>query len=502
MVALDAVPGILAQGWVRKEHIPRFTLHFEGEGQGHSLLGVMGTLSPIVTSGSLIARWGDDFLKLELSGGGIGPLVVTDQGHGDLRESFANDALQRARAAFQGNVDAALELEGSWSAEIVLDPARALTTADPEFHWLVLSDPRAVSKLMMSTPWWRLRSLVQPVRPQIIAIHRANEGFDIRTVGQRLMSLTALTGLDSNLEDRSWISSEPSAAGLSAHSTASPKEMADPESVYPRFVNGDDDDTAEVLRVLRREATACCWAELATSVTVDEDVAHLEFFGLQRTSWVLGSAGPDLTAEEHAATFRLWRACTSVDNPDRLLAVRQVVSLFREEPWAHAADVDHASGPLFLALRGEATAEALRAQRDARAVAFEVARRTADATTDLAKSAVQRALAVFAAVGGIIVGQTTKTLTVGQATDLRHLAAVFLFILAPWSYFLEGRPVTASIGALPTDIRAFSELLTTDDQRTILDSETVRRASHQAWWARTIVPVGYVVVALVVLFLH
>ena len=59
-------------------------------------------------------------------------------------------------------------------------------------------------------------------------------------------------------------------------------------------------------------------------------------------------------------------------------------------------------------------------------MALSVAWQTAEATTGLGKSAVERALAVFAAVGTIIVAQTSSTLTPAQARDLRHLLGVDL----------------------------------------------------------------------------
>jgi hypothetical protein len=178
------------------------------------------------------------------------------------------------------------------------------------------------------------------------------------------------------------------------------------------------------------------------------------------------------------------------------------VSLYRHEPWAYGEDVRRSSDPLFLALRSTATAEALRAQREARALALSVARQTANATTGLAKNTVERALAVFAGVGGIIIARTTKTLTLSQAADLRHLLGTFLLILVAWSFLLEGRPVTSAIDALSSDLATFSDLLTEPEQLAILNSKTVTRARHQAWTARIVVPLAYLAAAIVALCLH
>jgi hypothetical protein len=281
-----------------------------------------------------------------------------------------------------------------------------------------------------------------------------------------------------------------------------PPGIPSPSSLHPRLVIGGSAEVAGVVSALARQATACCWAFLATTVTIEGSKAHAEFFGLQRQEWPLEAIGPDLTRDQHEAAYRLWQMSVDGATPDRLLATRQIVSLYQHEPWADADDVIRASEPLFLALRSTATAEALRAQREARALALSVARQTADATTGLAKNAVERALAVFAAVGGIIVGRTTNTLTAAQASGLRHLLGVYLLILVAWSFFLEGRPVTSAISALKSDLGAFSDLLTESEQRSILMSKTVRYAQQQAWIARIVVPLAYLAAAVVALTLR
>jgi hypothetical protein len=200
--------------------------------------------------------------------------------------------------------------------------------------------------------------------------------------------------------------------------------------------------------------------------------------------------------------FDLWHSVATSAGPDRLLAIRQVVSIYREAPWSHAADVARSADSLFVALRADAVAEAFRSQRDARALALTVARQTAEATTGLAKNAVERSLAVFAAVGGIIVARTAKTLTDNQAADLRRLLCVYLLLLVPWSYLLEGRAVTMAIGALKRDLATFSELVPASEQAAILATDTVQRARSHAWVARIVVPLAYAAAALVALIVH
>ncbi|GAC1373550.1 MAG: hypothetical protein NVSMB4_00180 [Acidimicrobiales bacterium] len=495
--ALDAADGLVAAGWTRQDTLPTFSVSIETEEvAGDALSAAVDELRPLLIAATLVARWGSDFLTLECAASGTRPLLVTGQSHGTLQATFSNDDLPVAEAAFNGDVAAALRLVATWHAVLNVDPARCLSSSDPSRHWLVLPDVASVQELVGTRPWWELKPLVQPGRPLVVAIRDAKSDIDIRTKTQRICSLSLVApGANAELE--------PSTISVGQWSMqAAPPGTPSPDAIHPYSFAGQDAELPSLLRTLRRQATACCWALLATSVTIQGNEAQAEFFGLQRQAWTLPAGGPDLTPEAHEAAYELWRTCIDGALPDRLLAARQVVSLYRQAPWASAADVLRSSEPLFLALRSTATAEALRAQREARALAMSVARQTAEATTGLAKNAVERALAVFAAMGAIIVARTSSTLTATQATSLRHLLAIYLLILVPWSFILEGRPVTAAIGALRVDLASFSDLLTDSEQSAILRTETVQRSQQQAWAARCVVPLAYLAAAIVALTLR
>lgn len=448
------------------------------------------SLQSLATFGALDLDWGSGRLTLRLATDGSGGLIVTEHTDGDPNDLFVQDEIETGVSALRGNTEAALHLTGSWQTRIDVDPARIFKQADDAHSWIVVEHPDDAADLLMSRNWWQLKSLVQPERPLVVAIHQVDTQFAIYTDGVRMLALTAL-GLESLVE----LSPPQELPGLGL--VAAPEGTPDPRILFPLQLRGPTEEVHDIARALWRQATASCWAHLASSVRVADNRAELEFFGLQRKGWELGSVGPDLATTEHQAVMELWRSCFGGENPDRLLAARQVISLYSDPPWSKALDIDRSSQPLYIAMRSEASAESLRTQREARALALAIARQTADATAGLTRSTFERTIASFAALGAIIVGKTTKALTEVQATNLRHLLGIFLLIMAFWSFLLEGRTVTSGIGAFPSDLAHFSSLLSDTDRREILATESLLRAKRQAWLARIVVPIAYVAAAVV-----
>lgn len=489
---LDTVRQLTASEWGERSHGSRTVLSASFRGSGMALNTAFEELQPLVSYAKYEARWGTDALTIEASTGAA--LIVSASSHGDLRDTFDDDVLATARRAFDGDLSAALSLQADWSAELTIDRARLLEQSLPTAHWRVLDDVDALDAVLDSTPWWDLRALLQPdtVRPLVIALARGDQALRVDTVGLVVCSFAHLADRD----DVGFVSEDADVPIRPRRELASLPGLPDPAVLHPRHVGGAA-DAERTANALRQRGAAVCWALLASEIQHKTAHADLEFFGLQRQSWPLDAAGPALSVEEHAAVFGLWHSVVTSAGPDRLLAIRQVVSIYREAPWSHAADVARSADSLFVALRADAVAEAFRSQRDARALALTVARQTAEATTGLAKNAVERSLAVLAAVGGIIVARTAKTLTVDQAADLRRLLGAYLLLLVPWSFFLEGRAVTMAIGALKCDLATFSELVPASEQKAILATHTVKRARSHAWVVRVVVPIAYAAAASV-----
>ncbi len=99
-------------------------------------------------------------------------------------------------------------------------------------------------------------------------------------------------------------------------------------------------------------------------------------------------------------------------SPDRLLALRQVASLYGTDtaPFGHAADVQASAEVIYAGLRTDAVAEAVKGSREAHAQAQDAARQTVKNATDMVKGATERMLAALVAVGAVLIANAGRAL--------------------------------------------------------------------------------------------
>lgn len=481
-VVLDNVDRMIARGWALDVHLPTFTLRRQADDPA-LLAADLRMIASVVTDGRLRGEWANGlYLELQLVDDGY---VLSDSAGGELEEFFPEETLGDAQQAWNGDADAALRLRGTWNATIGVDPACCLDAAVTGWKVYVVSD-LATAATFLNRPWWRLGELLNSMTPVLILTWRDQEDYEIRT------GMLAIQPFSSTIPE----STQPPA---SAPARPTIPEIPDPRSVAPTEIVGAQTYVAPIATRLWNLCAASAWGWLATTVTIDEaqQVARLQYFGLQRVEHTMPADGPDALSEEHCRdAYELWRWAAETEGPDRLLAVRQIISLYRDVPWGRGEDVRLAAEPVFLSLRSDVIAEGFKAQREARAVALTVARQTAEATTGLSKGAVERCLAALAATGGIVIAKTSATLTASQAADLRMLLAVFLLILAGWSTLIEGPAVTVGLRGLRDDVAALSPLLPEAEQRAILNLSSVKRAKRHALRVRIAVPVAYVAAAI------
>jgi hypothetical protein len=487
---LGKVDQLTAHGWQRKNHLATFTIGTTQDDAGEDLAPSLLSLHPLMSAGALRWESGEGYIDFQVSEAGT--LEMVGHSDGDLQNIFSDEEMETGKSAFREDVGAALHLSGRWWATAEIDPAKAMAGAVSDYHWLVLRDEKSVVDLLLDQPWWELRHLVQRDRPLVVLMQRVSTGTRVWTES---VLVESLNGFDLGALAEHHLTTELSRM----LANAAPAQTPDPRALIPAGSHDPNGRVDVVIQALRRQAAACCWAGLASSVHIAGEQSIVEFFGLRREEWTLSKSGVVLDEKQSAAIFDLWRACADTDNPDRILAVRQVISLQSEAPWAKAADIDSASQPLYTAMRSEASAEALRTQREARSLALGVSRDTANATLALAKSTVERTIAVFLSIAAIIVAKTTKALTAAQAADLRYLLAIVLFVLVPWSFFIEGRTVTTPTSAFPADLETFSSLLSESDRNEILQTPGFTRATTQAWIARIVVPVAYLAAGILAL---
>jgi hypothetical protein len=273
-------------------------------------------------------------------------------------------------------------------------------------------------------------------------------------------------------------------------------ELTRPESLWP-VTPGSGDALTEAIA---SRATALAWARLADGFTPTGTVGRLEFFGFRRIVAEIPPEGITSTdAQKDTAALYKWASQPSED--DRLLAVRQVCSLYPDGGFVErAADVLRAAEPIYAGLRREAVAEVFAAQREARTVALTAARQAADAALTAAKSVGERTLAAVAGIGGIAVARAASTpVDAALAANLLLGVSVYTALLSLWSIFVEGPTMTTSLRSLEADLMVVGDILTKDQRREIATQSLVLAARRRAWIVRIAAPLAYAVVAIVAL---
>jgi hypothetical protein len=478
----------IADGWSLTKHAT--TVHISATGDSEHLLACIQRLARAANDAKLLGDFGGLSLTIEVDR--AGQALVTDRTPGDLSTTFAAPNLDAARDAWEGDLPSALSLDGEWSASLELDLALLLRASDRSRVWYILLDQDDAQSLLEASPFWELGPLVSADKPLVILIANAAPNLRVQTATMQIQAL--------HTEPLQLI--EIAEIARQAPLTPVPN-LPDPRCLAPISVERSDEDP--LTTCLWRLAAAACWVWLATDArpTTANGGIDVEYFGLQRVNHEIGPAGPDVSDTQARATLDLWRWATHVTATDQLLATRQVLSLYRDSPpWDRAGDVKRASESVFLALRGDAVAEAFKARREARTLALTVGRQTGEATAALAKGAVERCLASLLTVGAVIVARSTDAISRTQADKLHMLLGVVLFLLALWSIFVEGPPVTAASRGLRRDLDKFSDLLTRTDRDDVDSLTSLETSRSQAKRVRWLVPIAYSAAGLAALLIH
>jgi hypothetical protein len=251
-------------------------------------------------------------------------------------------------------------------------------------------------------------------------------------------------------------------------------------------------------------AAQLVWRRLATDEIVEAVGISLVFVGYKKATFVLPDAGA-WESEHVKATLALREWALSDISPDRLLAVRQVMSLYDVDgaPFAHPFEIQASSEIIYLGLRTDAVAEAVKSFREAHAQAQGAARETVKSATDMLKGATERMLAALVAVGAVLMTNASRVLPDDTGRLLLLFVAAFLGLLAAASATLEGPLLSLPAKKLRPDL-AHEAGLMTDKQRDRIDrlpSLVAARRRIQA--VRWVIPIAYIVFAsLLLLFGH
>lgn len=249
----------------------------------------------------------------------------------------------------------------------------------------------------------------------------------------------------------------------------------------------------ELVRVYGAAFVASTWQRLATSV--HDDGERVEFLGFKRVVAKLPTPA-DLTAEVVAETRILYRWAFQDLSPDRLLAIRQVVSLYQDAlALIRPKDVLEGAEVVFVGLRTEALAEVLRGSREAQSQAADSVRQSLKAVQDLTRSATERVLASLVAVAAVVAANSTLTLSDRVGRNLILLVAAFLALLAVFAIVLEGPLLSLPLRKLQDDLREGNPLLTERQRQRAAELPSVVATRRRVRLLRAVVPFTYIALA-------
>jgi len=257
--------------------------------------------------------------------------------------------------------------------------------------------------------------------------------------------------------------------------------------------------------VVRRSvaaAVAATWALLASGVEVAGDKVSLDFLGFKRIKLVLPDP-KELAPEVIGAVLKLREWALQDTSPDRLLAVRQVVSLYEhDDAFEHAQDIQDIQASaeiIYIGLRSDAVAEVVKSSRDAQALANDTVRQALKSSQDLVKAATERFLAGLVATGAVVIANANRNLSDDVSRNLILLLACFFGVLAIVAVFVEGPLLSLQMKHLAADLRTGSSLLTEKQRQAVVDSPSVHATWVQIRIVRVAIPVLHLGLALAIL---
>jgi hypothetical protein len=410
---------------------------------------------------------------------------------GDPASEFSGKQLLQAQRAWGGDIDDASKLSGIWRGSTTVDLASPLKNTDSTRAWRAVRTVAVLVGEMALYPWWRARELfIDPGGPVIVAI-ASDEGVELLTSRFGVASL-----------DRLIAGVHPTPAGIAQRlavvtgtGAQVPTELPLPEELEPV---GDPVAAQVLVEALRPWSDACAWAWMSNTTTAPDEAesARLEYFGYRRRHFELSKTG--YVGKPGQRAYKLYTWATSEVSADRILAVRQVVSLYEGADLPSVPnDVMRAAEPLYLALRTDKVAAALETQRQARAIAVDAARQSADAAQGAAKSTAERTIASLAAVAGVAVANATAALSDRSAQVLAIGIAVLFVLLGAWTFFIEGPSMATPINSFKTDLDTMTPLVGEADRKKIEKMAVLSSAQVTVDQIRLWAPIVYGLGAIV-----
>jgi hypothetical protein len=470
-------------GWQITDGVGSVAVRRAGTADVAGALTELADLLPTAINVEAVGERGGARLRMRLV---HGALAVVDSPPGDVRTLFDDPADQgNAREAFEGDADAALALPLAWTVEGTFDFARVLAVP-AGVRAAVAIAPATVVDYVTDTTAQTVERLAAPGAVRVLAA--ADAPGTVRIGGMVLAG--------------------PGGEGTTAVPLVAPVlldgETAGPGNSPPAGVLVPAPGTAvpPVWQAAARHAQALAcqlvWKALATASTGTGHAPSVTFHGYKKTSFALPAPGA-WTPQQITETLALRRWALHDASPDRLLAVRQVVSLYDDGSAAlHAADVQASAEIVYTGLRTDAVAEAVKGAREAHGQAQDAARQAAKNAHDLLKGATERMLAALVAVGAVLVANAGRTLPDETGRLLLLLVAAFLLVLAAASVAFEGPLLSLPAKNLKDDLHHQPGLLTQAQRDRVDATPSLKDARRRVRLVRFVVPIAHTAFAVLI----
>lgn len=469
-------------GWESEDSLNRVHLSRRWSGEGRRGLDDLRSVMKFAASADISTQTG---FRFGLAGGELEVLSSPST----LSDYYSGTQLETAERIRDGDSRISDDLEADWNGSLTIDLAKGLYDEADGFRWKIVRSYAVVLDAIAKLAWWELGSLISNERPLLVLVldnacpRRLITGSLICCSDSRLNGVELDDGLINKRQE------------LAVARGEDPRGVVLPEEVIPR---SSHEGVSDLVDLLRTRAAAAAWGWLSNSIELVDEVAQLEFFGLQRVKAQLSSEGLPLTNDQVQA-LALYQWATSDVSVDRILAIRQVVSIYGGSSFLESADdVRRAAEPVYLALRRDAVSEALANTREAGRIGLAATRAALEGALASAKSVGERALASLAALGALVItAATSENLSDSVVANIALGIALFTLFLAIWNALVEG-PISAfPLKNLREEISSASILMTDGELDVLTKSTSVQNARRRVLVVRILAPTIYIAVAAV-----
>lgn len=477
--ARDLLADLETQGWDVRDGIGLLSLQSPRRDEPHVLLSTLDALQNFAQDCRLVGSRGGTTIGLRRR---RGALILFERPDGSPSDLFDEVADQRAAEdVLNGDTDSALALPFEWRAEAEIDLSRLVDGHSSEVK--VSRYIETVEDVFARTSIWELGRLVPPeTRRFYVALDAPRSQVDFETI--------SLAGPETDLK--------LPVKSLSPAIVEQPLEMpnlANPSNLTPLpslAAGATIQPWSNLLRQLRRAAAASALCFLASEARLIGNVPQLTFRGLRRTTVTLDTSKVDVDA-----TLKLFDWTFVEPSPDRLLAVQQVASLQDSCSLLEAVhDIRDSAEIVYLGLRSDAVAEAVKGYRDAHTHALDAARQSVKSVQEMVKSSVERGLASLVAVGAVLIARASLKIDGSTAESLLCSVAAFLVFLAAVSLLVESPLASVPLKNLSTELRRGSPLISEGQADVLAGGQMVEDARSRARIARIFIPASYITGAI------